>query len=295
MSVLKISRSHLRPLAFVFLLCGLSAGSAQIPIALRVTSTFNGRTSLPLRSKWIVRVFLTPSDTALGANDIYVPRDEVEAPEEDIDSVTYIVDNQVRWISRRKPYTYGGWAGYFVTTWLTPGKHTFTAKVKTTDGRTALNTVTATVAKAPAPPAALAGVWTRDIQTPESELRGKWNLIFDEVGAWVTDPTKTGVVEQISVQGDSIYVFNPIQIGLADVGAPAYGAKSISGHVCGDGRGFILQYPLSSFKWAVKGDTLTVTHIKTEDNCPARAFLWGGSWTRVKNPPPRGSLLPPKQ
>ena len=108
------------------------------------------------------------------------------------------------------------------------------------------------------------------------------------------DPTKTGVVEQISVQRDTIYVFNPVQMARIEEGmrVPAYGATSFHGHVCGDGGPTVLQYPLSTFRWAVKGDTLTVTHLKSENDCPERQFLWAGTWTRVKNPPPRGALTP---
>ncbi|PYE48377.1 hypothetical protein [Deinococcus yavapaiensis] len=287
---------RLGTLTVLALSSSLLTGTAQYttPITLRVTSSFDGRITLPLRSKWIVKVFMTPDDTSFAGNTLFFPRDEVESPQENIESVTYLVDNQVRWIARKMPYTYGGWAGYFTTTWLKPGKHTFTAAVKMTDGRTASNTVTATVGKPPAPPAALAGMWTRNIQPPQAELQGKWNLVFDEIGTWLTDPTSTGVAELMSVQGDTLYVISPIQMGLADIGVPAYGAKSIGGNTCGDGGAQSLQYPVSAFKWAVKGDQLTLTHVKTQNACPDRAFLWSGTWTRVKNPPARGSLIPGK-
>lgn len=57
------------------------------------------------------------------------------------------------WTSRA--HAYGGQAGYLITTFLAPGKHTFTPEVTTVDGHTASATVVASVGEVPAPPAAL--------------------------------------------------------------------------------------------------------------------------------------------
>ena len=239
--------------------------AAQSSGPFKVTSSLEGTSTLPTRVKWLVT----------SGVDVW-----------DIESVTFLIDGKTRWVERGSPYEYGGAAErYLITTWLTPGKHTFTSKVTTLDGRTALNTVTATVAKPPAPPAALAGMWARTRTDANPQLSGRWNIIFDEVGAWVTDPQSSGVVEHIRVAGNVISVSVPIQMGLDHIGVPAYGAKVIFGHLCEDEAGSD-----GTFRWSVQGDRLTLRAIRP--GCGNRQSLWEGTWTRVKNPPPRGPLLP---
>ncbi|PYE49478.1 hypothetical protein [Deinococcus yavapaiensis] len=236
---------------------------APATTGIKVMSSLEGQTTLPLRTKWTVTTNIDPEQVA---------------------SVTYAIDGVTRWSEKKSPYSYGFDAGYLITTFLSPGPHKFTATVTANDGRTASNTVTATVSKAPAPPPALAGRWRRTRENVNFE--GEWDIIFDEVGAWIIDPMKGGVVEQINVQGDVIRVFAPIQMGLADLGVSAYGAKDIQGVICQEGG------PEGAFKWARQGNQLKLTWLS--GFCGGRVDIWQGTWTRVESSAPRGPLTPRK-
>src|SRR5215216_3919183 len=104
---------------------------------LRVTSTLDGKTVLPLRIPWVAH------------------------PTAAVKEVRFLIDGKVRWIERHSPYTYAEDDGYLVTTWLAPGPHRFTVRATTIAGRTASRTVIARVRVPPAPPRALAGAWSR--------------------------------------------------------------------------------------------------------------------------------------
>ncbi|WP_110888558.1 hypothetical protein [Deinococcus yavapaiensis] len=238
---------------------------AQTAPGIKVMSSLEGQTTLPLRTKWTVTTNLYPNQVA---------------------SVTFLIDGVARWIEKIIPYSYAD-EGYLITTFLSPGRHTFTATVKADDGRTASNTVTATVSKTPAPPAALAGRWRRTVQVAgEPSLSGPWDLIFDDVGAWAIAPVSSGVVEQISVRGDVIQVFAPVQMGLPELGVAAYGAHDIYGTICS------LDGPEQTFKWSKQGDQLKLQSIS--GGCEGRTHLWEGTWTRVPSSAPRGPLMPRK-
>jgi hypothetical protein len=246
------------------------AGGAGQPF--KVTSSLDGQKVLPLRTHWIVR-----------------PQIAVAKVEE----VDYLIDGKVRWIEHGAPYNYGGDdhgrnLGFLITTWLSPGRHTFTAKVKTTDGTGASDTFVARVLPAPAPPAALAGTWTRTM-TPADQKKsdpkfgadnvppsGVWRLVFDQVGAWELDPLKTGLVSQYEVAGDIIHTYAPISmVPCSDTscGVSKYGHHHIGGVDCTEGG------PFGSYRWSVSGSELTLTAVG--ELCGQRRAVWEGTWTRV--------------
>ena len=234
---------------------------------LRLTSTLDHKTVLPLRTRWLAY----PNQ-----------------PASRIFEVDYLIDGKLRWIEHFAPYNYGsddfhGHLGYLITTWLAPGRHTFTVRAKGKDGRTAADTVTARVIPAPAPPTELAGTWTRTVTTADLNKAGKepppagpWTLVFDRVGAWHLDPLGSGLVNQYDVAGNAIDVYAPIQMapfGTSGGGVGRYGHHGIGGTDCNyDG-------PFGSYTWSASGDELTLTASK--EPCGNRRAIWEGTWTRV--------------
>jgi len=145
-----------------------------------ITSSLDGRTSLPFRIRWIA----TPTgDTPTG---------------DSVSTVDFLIDGKLIWIEHAAPYVFGGDdnganEGFLITTWLTPGSHQFTAQATTANGETASDTVNATVEQPPLPPAPLRGFWTRTVTKADLEKAGlapppagRWKLIFDRVS-----PTST--------------------------------------------------------------------------------------------------------
>jgi hypothetical protein len=159
--------------------CG-STGNSSAPAStssprLMITSTLTGRSVLPHRIHWVA----TPS-----------------APAADILAVDYSVDGKQLWVEHNTPYDYGGYTrSYLVTSFLKPGVHRFTVKVVTVRGKTASQTVTATVPTAPPPPAALAGTWRALLVNTGgagSPPTGYWRLVINRVGWQIYDTAGTG-------------------------------------------------------------------------------------------------------
>ncbi len=248
---------------------GKAAQGKAVP--LKVTSTLDGLPFLPLRSRWIAR----PSVSAAS-----------------ISSVTFTIDGTLRWTEKAAPYVYAGDAGFLITTWLAPGRHIFTATVTTKDGRRTSDSVVTRVGRAPNPPAALTGVWARRQTRADQRRAGEtqsllaagktrlYRIAFDRVGAWVLNPAGGGAVEQIGVVGNTINVFAPVEMNPTGAGVAAYGARGIGGAVCGDGGPAVRSFPPGSFRWAVRGNTLTLSHVRA--GCSTRQAIWDGTWTRVQ-------------
>lgn len=93
-----------------------------------MTSTLNGYSALPHLIHW--QAF--PSVAAV-----------------DVSEVDFLIDGRLGWVERNTPYFYGNDGNWLVTSFLTPGEHTFTVRVITANGQTATDTVQASVAPAP--------------------------------------------------------------------------------------------------------------------------------------------------
>src|SRR5262249_1753512 len=136
-------RTYILYAALLALAIGAGAGAARTTQPFSVTSSLDGKNLLPLRTRWLAYPKL---------------------PASKIKEVDFLIDGKLRWIEGRAPYNYGsddfhGHLGYLITTWLPPGRHTFTARAIASDGRTAFDTATARVLPAPKPPTDLAGTW----------------------------------------------------------------------------------------------------------------------------------------
>jgi hypothetical protein len=138
-----------------------------------VTSTLDGHTTLPHRIHW--QAF--PG-----------------APSADIAEVDFLIDGHQLWVEHNTPYFYGDDGNYLVTSFLTPGQHTFTVRAVTTGGQAATDTVTATVAAAPRPPASLAGTWKGYVKqtSPGAMPSGYWRLVISPAGWQVYDTAGGG-------------------------------------------------------------------------------------------------------
>src|SRR5215212_2292185 len=117
--------------------------------ALTVASTLDRQTTLPHRVTWQA----TPS-----------------VPESQVSEVDFLIDGQLTFVERHAPYTFGRDGGYLITSFLTPGQHSFTVRVNTVGGQSAEATVKAAVEAAPAPPSALAGTsWTHTMTAADQK------------------------------------------------------------------------------------------------------------------------------
>jgi hypothetical protein len=233
----------------------VSAGSS-----FTVTSSLDGRRVLPLRSRWLV-----------------YPKARAAT----IKKVDFLIDGKLRWIEHYAPYNYGSddfqsHLGYLITTFLTPGRHTFTARAVDKAGRKAVDTVTARVVPAPEPPAELAGVvWKRN--NPNlGGLSGEWELIFDHVGSWHLDPLGGGVLDEYDIAGGVLHLYAPITFGLKTQSWTKLGHK-----VPGSGQGDCREDgPFGTYHWSVTRGALTLTAIK--EGCPGRRHILEGTWTRAQ-------------
>ena len=236
-----------------------SAASSSPASAARltITSTLEGHTSLPHRIYWQA----TPS-----------------VPGADVSKVDFLIDGKVYWVEYNAPYFYGGNYNYLVTSFLTPGPHTFTVKVVTTTGQTARQTVTATVPVAPAPPAALAGTWWNfQQQTPGSPPTGYWRLVVSSAGWRIYDTAGTGDMLDVVYPSPGQLVF---QTGMA-TGHPLYGTASQTGGFdlngwCSNDPGTPVRY-----HWSVTAHGLSLQYEGGQP-CPGFNAFMTSAWSRTR-------------
>ena len=244
---------------------------------LAVTSSIDGKKVLPQMTRWLAHPNVAPADVA---------------------AADFLVDGKLRWVEHRSPYNYGsdddkGHLGYLFTSWLSPGKHTFTVRVTTTDGRTAVDVVTARVLAAPAPPTALAGTWRRAVTAADTAKAdpkygtdnvppsGKWRLVIDRTGTWELDPLGTGIVQGYSVRGDVLRSLAPIQMVPRKASGDPGEIKRFGSRVAaGGGIDCNESGPFGTYRWSVSGNALTLTALR--EPCGQRRAVYEGSWTRTQ-------------
>jgi hypothetical protein len=207
-----------------------------------VASTLDGKTVLPHRIVW---------------------RGVPKLPAPQISKLEFLIDRKVRWIEENPPYTYGDDSNWLVTSWLSPGRHTFTVRAKAKDGRTALRTTVARVLPAPPPPADLGGSWKR----------GTWVLTIDKAGRKILEPLgATNFIDVAYFSGGRLQARGGI-------------FTTLNSRVGGNGWCPDLNAPVN-YRWAVSADTLTLTHFGI-DRCtqgpgaPKQHDAWDGIW--IKN------------
>jgi hypothetical protein len=256
----KMPLATLGLLAAAALAAGCSSGHAATappspsPVRLTVTSTLDGHTVLPHRIHW--QAF----SSATAAH---------------ISKVDYLIDGRLSWVETRTPYFYGRDGNWLVTSFLTPGEHTFTVRVITTGGHTATDTVKASVAAPSVPPAALAGAWTH-IVTPadikkatssEPPPAGRWRLQISPMGWQLHDPKGGGLLFDVGYQPGGNMQMRPT------IEYPPY-PNSNNGGFCADTD------PLWTWTYSVTGNGKTLTlRPAGHDPCGDRTAILAGAWT----------------
>jgi hypothetical protein len=247
---------------------------ASGPKPFNLASTLDGKTVLPQRIRW----------RALPA-----------LPASQVKSVDFLIDGRLAWVEHAPPYTYAEDGGYLVTSWLTPGKHSFTVRAIPFHGQAAGDAVVARVLPAPQVPAALSGTWQRNVSAtagapaegsagnPTSTLTppGTYKLTFDR--RWIHDEfpcsdspctydTTTGAGGEFDsdwnpgpstfhVQGEVTFHMFKDTDRLAGWWCETWG-------------------PAATYTWTVSGNTLKLAPVGGHDACAIRGFVWSGTWTR---------------
>lgn len=236
---------------------GQTASPAAAPAKLSVTSTLDRHTALPIRIHW--QAFPSASAT-------------------DVSEVDFLIDGKLGWVEDKKPYFYGSDGNWLVTSFLTPGEHSFTVRVITTDGHTATDTVNASAAAPPAPPVALRGVtWTRQVTAADVRKAtsgqppppGRWRLQISPTGWQLHDPTGGGLLFDVGYGPTGSLQIRPT------IEYPPY-PNSNDGGFCQD------RDPLWAWTYSVgdNGKTLTLRSVG-HDPCGDRIAILGGTWRRT--------------
>jgi hypothetical protein len=254
------------PLILALAACSSTGGTASSgPAApsktassptLTVTSTLDGHAALPRQIHW--QAF--PS-----------------VPSADVSEVDYLIDGRLAWVEHHTPYFYGNDGNWLVTSFLTPGEHTFTVRVITAGGHTATDAVKAMVTAPPAPPEVLAGAWTRvvtpaDLQKATSGQPpppGRWVLQIGPVGWQLHDPTGGALLFDVRYLPGVNLQMRPT------IAYPPY-PNSNNGGFCEDTD------PLWAWTYSVGdgGKMLTLRPVG-HDPCGDRIAILAGTWTRT--------------
>jgi hypothetical protein len=254
------------------------ASGAAAPGAFGVRSSLAAMTVLPHRIHWLATPSLPPGRIA---------------------RVDFLVDGRVAWTEREAPYVFGederGHLGSLVTSYLSPGRHSFAVRAVAKDGRRARASVTARVIAPPAPPPALAGTWRRRIRdtsgAPEAGTPG------NPTGTYTPAGTYTMVIERRWIRHAFPGRFDPqISSGtgegwiITSDWTPGRSTLRVVGSVTrrpfldtdAEGGWWCLpDGPPATYSWSVSGDALTLKPAGGTDPCEVRGFVWTGTWTRA--------------
>jgi hypothetical protein len=221
-----------------------SAIAAEGAPPLRITSSFDGKTVLPIRIHWTAHPNIPASNVA---------------------EVDYLIDGRLGWVEHNAPYFYGSDGNWLVTTFLKPGRHTFTVRVVTTSGAKATDAVVARVLPAPAPPSALVGTWARDVPTGD---HGRWTITINSIGWLFGDPHGGGQNQDVSYPGPGKVLVR------ASIEEPVVGKYKRGGAFCNGEPD-----PPGLYRYSVSSDGSTLTLAAAGNDC--RSGLIQGTWTRV--------------
>jgi hypothetical protein len=244
------------------------ASTTQQPF--RLSSSLDGKTVLPHRIHWTASIGLTPAQ---------------------LGTFAFQIDGKTRWIGNKLPAVYADGNGYLVTSWLTPGKHTFTVRAYARDGRIATDTVAARTLPPPNPPAALVGTWRRTVDpTTGPELTpghvapaGNYTITFER--RWIQDRLagrfnrkhsgRTG--EGMIIDSDWMpkqHTFH-VQGDVVSFAPTAHVNQETGNSWCFPGG------PGADYRWSITNQQLMLTPVTGSDACAIRGFIWTGTWERT--------------
>ena len=264
--------------AAVVLAAAPAAAAPAHHATLKVTSTLDGKTVLGRRVVWTVSTPGTPRSALTSG------------------AISFLIDGKIRGFTGAVPGTYPDKGGYLVTTWLTPGLHTFTARVRAKSGEIVDDTVKAKVLPAAGPPTALAGTWQRVVTdvsgmpkpgsagNPTDTITpvGKWTLVFDK--RWIQSrfPGKFDP-QTVAKTNDGIILDNDWTPGATTFQALGGVQFKVPQDIDAEGGAWCnAGGPVGTYTWSVSGETLTLAPKGGSDPCSIRGFIWAGDWTRVK-------------
>lgn len=252
---MKIRTRAIAPLGILSCVIGISSALAATPTgkgAFTVRSTLDGKKVLPHRIHWVAR-----------------PR----IPSSKVAAVYFLIDGKKRWVEHNTPYYYGDDGNYLVTSFLKPGRHTFTVKVFTFGGRHASDTVKARVLAAPAPPAELAGTWKAFFPASnpgaEGTPAGNWKIVINSVGWRIHDTAGTGDLLDVAYLSPGVV---KVRTGIA------------TGHPKFDGNGWCENSPGSParYRWTMGSAGLRFIWVSGSKQCGFSTFLTQPTaWTRA--------------
>jgi hypothetical protein len=231
---------------------GASSKSSPLAVAPSVSASLDGLSVLPARIHWTVKV----SDPS------------------QVSEVDFLVDGQKGWVEKNPPYFYGNDGNWLVTSFLTPGMHTFSARVTTVSGGSVTDTVKAATTKPASPPAALSGRWARQVTDADTKKNtsdqpppaGLWGLTIDARGWHLTDPDKGGGSFDVGYLSGGRLDMRPT------IEMPPY-PNPTNGGFCDD-----TDPPATWSAAAAPGSTMTL-HPIGKDPCGDRIAILEGSWT----------------
>lgn len=272
--------------ALAVVVLGASSAVARPDAAgFTIGSTLDGKKVLPHRIAWIAH-----------------PSAPVGYP-----GVEFLIDGKVVFRNRIEPYAFGAdgrdettrkvRTGYLVTSWLSPGRHTFTVRAARSGTTvTATKTVVARVSRPPAPPGALAGTWRRSVPRPvpgdsgalyasnrggpargrDPAPAGTWTMVVDR--RFVQHAAPTGyVVNSDFVAGPQTIRFRGPVWTSPGVPLRRYEVSNPAEWGWCDPWGRETNYT-----WSVEGDTLTLAPTGGSDLCKQRGAIFTGEWTRAR-------------
>ena len=230
----------------------IQAGQASRAAGLTVTSSLDRTSMLPHRIAWQAKT---------------------NAPAASVGEVDFLIDGKLCWVEHNAPYWYGSDGDWLVTSFLTSGVHRFTVRVKTTDGRSALDTHRARVGKPPSLPSNLAGNWAQSIGAARAGgFAGTWHLRITPAGWHTLDPKGgVGLIDVAYLSGHLLESRSPVWTRPA--GPPGSSTE---------GNGWCdAPYPPVRFHFSVSDSVLTL-QLVGPDRCGGEHVIWAGTWTRSR-------------
>jgi hypothetical protein len=237
----------------VTIVAASSAVAAGDATGLKLTSTLDGKKTLPHRIHWIATA----------------------KPAASVRRVEFLIDGKLRWVETNPPYVYGDDGNWLVTSWLSAGRHRFSVRAVSTANRRTTRSVVALVGSPPAVPAELAtSRWTRVYTKAETgdAPAGKWTLSITPAGWKIMDPAGGG--------------------NFIDVAYLAPGSLETRGGIwtrprasqepnVKEGNGWCedTNEPVR-FKWSVAADKLTFT-LRGPTRCDGLGDFLSKTWSRA--------------
>jgi hypothetical protein len=231
-----------------------AAGTAKAqPFA--VTSSLDGKSVLPRRIHWIARVQVASSK---------------------VKNVDFLIDGRLGWVEHKPPYVYASDGNWLVTSFLSPGTHTFAVRLVAADGTKSIDTVRARVVASPAPPEQLSGSWQRTVTADDVRKAtsgqppppGLWKIAIRSAGWFMTDPQGGGGTFDVAYLAATRLQMRPT------IEKPPF-PNSSNGGFCDDTD------PLWTWAVVVSSDGKTMSLDPTgHDRCGDRAAILQGTWSR---------------